>query len=286
LRRALRIFPIYYLTIITLYILGDTTGTTIRDSFVYFATYTSNFYFFTRGSWDGMLSHLWSLAVEEQYYLIWPWIVLWVRKKYLLPIIITFILIGIVSQFLLLDVNKGRLLTFTCFDAFGLGSLLAWIITYNIDRFASFYRILSISSGIAICYFMYSVFVQSWDFLSIRTTVSIITLWLIAYIYQNSNTGRLRFTWILNNTFLIFIGKISYGIYLYHLILPSLITDRFIDPFFNDYIVNFYNFKYKMILVLLENTILVILVSWLSYKMIESPFLKLKTRFEYLSKKI
>ncbi|MDP5100812.1 MAG: acyltransferase [Nonlabens sp.] len=284
LRRSLRIFPIYYLTIGVLFILGASTGTAIREAFLYFVTYTSNFYFFSIGKWDGMLSHLWSLAVEEQYYLIWPWIVLWVRKKYLLPVIIIFIIIGISSQFMLAGVNKGRLLTFTCFDAFGFGSLLSWIITYKLSALTSFFKILSIVALIILGYFIYGVYVQSWDILSIRTSVSILTIWLITYIYKNLDNGKLRFTWLFNNKFLIFIGKISYGIYLYHLILPVLITNKYIDPYLNEYIEKLFNFKYRLILVLLENTILVVGVSWLSYKLIEAPILKFKNRFEYLTK--
>src|SRR5687768_2398909 len=61
-RRFLRIFPIYYLTLFILYIIGPATGTSIRESFVYYITYTSNLYFFSVKHWDGMLSHLWSLS--------------------------------------------------------------------------------------------------------------------------------------------------------------------------------------------------------------------------------
>ncbi|HEY1022498.1 MAG TPA: acyltransferase, partial [Flavisolibacter sp.] len=48
-RRTLRIFPIYYLAITALFILGPKTGTDIRGSFLYFVTYTSNFYFYNNG---------------------------------------------------------------------------------------------------------------------------------------------------------------------------------------------------------------------------------------------
>jgi peptidoglycan/LPS O-acetylase OafA/YrhL len=118
-RRALRIFPIYYLTIFTLLFFSKSTGTDIASSFVYFATYTSNFYFFNIKDWDGMISHLWSLAVEEQFYLIWPGIIFYTKKKYFIYVISGVILIGILSQYLLQNVEMSTLLTFTCFHAFG-----------------------------------------------------------------------------------------------------------------------------------------------------------------------
>ena len=73
-RRSLRIFPVYYFLIFVLAIIGKTTYTTINENIWYYITYTSNILFFNTQKWDGMLSHLWSLAVEEQFYLFWPWL--------------------------------------------------------------------------------------------------------------------------------------------------------------------------------------------------------------------
>src|ERR1700754_2151344 len=75
-RRILRIFPIYYLVVFVLYIFSESSGTEIRSALPYYLTYTSNFHFFYIDKWDGILSHLWSLAVEEQFYLLWPSIML------------------------------------------------------------------------------------------------------------------------------------------------------------------------------------------------------------------
>ncbi len=67
-RRFLRIFPIYYLVLVGLFILGDKTGTAIRQNYFYFFTYTANIYFFKIQTWEGMLSHLWSLSVALNFY--------------------------------------------------------------------------------------------------------------------------------------------------------------------------------------------------------------------------
>lgn len=284
-RRSLRIFPVYYLTVIILYIFADSTNTTIKDSFVYYATYTSNFYFFNMQSWDGMLSHMWSLAVEEQYYLIWPWLVLLAKRKYILPIIFIFIAIGIGSQLLFSGVRMSRILTFTCFDAFGFGSLLAWIITYKKEKMPVYYKWLSISAIIAFLYFLYGVITKQWDILSVRTTMSILTVWLICYIYLYHQTRKLKGKFILNNAFLIFIGKISYGIYLYHNIVPIMIVRKYIDVYVNPLLPDFFSVKYKTLLLLAENGIVVIVISWLSFVLIEKRFLTLKKRFNYITQK-
>ena len=65
-RRALRIFPIYFLVIIVGLIVGIEP---IRKLFIWFITYTPNFYIITHKSWIGVWDHFWTLAVEEQYYL-------------------------------------------------------------------------------------------------------------------------------------------------------------------------------------------------------------------------
>jgi peptidoglycan/LPS O-acetylase OafA/YrhL len=284
-RRSLRIFPVYYLTIIVLYIFADATNTTIKDSFIYYATYTSNFYFFNIQAWDGMLSHMWSLAVEEQYYLIWPWLVLLVKRKYILPVIFIFIAIGIGSQLLVSGMRMSRILTFTCFDAFGFGSLLAWVITYKNERMSFYYKRLSIVAIFTFMYFLYGVITKQWEIFSVRTTVSILTLWLICCIYLYHQTGKLKGAFILNNAFLIFIGKISYGIYLYHNIVPIMIVRKYIDVYFNPLLPDFFNVKYKTILLLAENGITVIVISWLSFILIEKRFLMLKKRFNYIPQK-
>src|SRR5262249_38047027 len=72
-RRTLRIFPIYYLLLTVLWLLGDPE---LHHRPIPYISYTSNFLFFFGEYFPARLAHLWSLAVEEQFYLIWPWLML------------------------------------------------------------------------------------------------------------------------------------------------------------------------------------------------------------------
>ena len=279
-RRILRIFPIYYLTIFLLLIFHEHTDTNIKSAFLYFLTYTSNFYFFQLQRWDGMISHLWTLAVEEQFYLIWPWLMLLVNKKYLLHVILGFILTGVVSQWLLMDVNMSVILTFTCFDAFGLGALLAWQMTYGRKYLGRLYTGLSIAAIVSILLFFFGLITTILIF-PLRTIVSIIALWLIAYIVLNQQNDKLKINMLLNNRILIFLGKISYGLYLYHHIIPGALNLKIIDRYFNPLLPDYLYKDHWARLYVTENAILLVVISWLSYVLIEKRFLNLKRQFEY-----
>lgn len=279
-RRALRIFPIYYLLIFILLIFHDWTGTNIKGAFIYFATYTSNFYFYHLQAWDGMISHFWTLAVEEQFYLLWPWIILFVNKKYLLQVILFFIAIGICSQYILREIEMGDILSISCFDAFGLGALLSWLTVFKPQALRSFYKIICLFA--LACLIIYAIgLYQHWMYIPVRTLVSVIALWIITYVvYMDKEKRQVQFSFVLNNRLLVFIGKISYGVYLYHRILPSLTNEVL-----NRYLNNPFPFpeKYRVYVLFIENFALLILISWLSWILIEAPLLKLKKYFTYRS---
>ena len=90
-RRTLRIFPLYYATLLVLTLLD--TGL-VRDRIAWHATYTSNWLFSSAAAWSagGSERHFWTLAVEEQFYLLWPWLMLLVPAR-LLPgaLVLTFL---------------------------------------------------------------------------------------------------------------------------------------------------------------------------------------------------
>jgi peptidoglycan/LPS O-acetylase OafA/YrhL len=96
-RRTLRIFPLYYGVLAMVMFVAPALiprvrsidlVTTLRDNAVWFWTYLINVRIAATRSWDpavpGRLMHFWSLAVEEQFYLIWPLVVLMTGRKKLL----------------------------------------------------------------------------------------------------------------------------------------------------------------------------------------------------------
>ena len=74
-------------------------------------------------------NHFWSLAIQQQFYLIWPFVIWFLPRKLLVPAIVAFTAIGPVSRmfhdFFLPWFAWPQVLTWACFDYFGIGALFA-----------------------------------------------------------------------------------------------------------------------------------------------------------------
>ena len=86
-RRTLRIFPLYYAVLALLFIVlprllavpAPLAEARAHQGWLW--TYTANFFIAAKGTWAlSYVSHFWSLAIEEHFYLLWPFVVLAVRR--------------------------------------------------------------------------------------------------------------------------------------------------------------------------------------------------------------
>ncbi len=279
-RRTLRIFPIYYLVLIIFGILNDPA---IKQDGIYYFTYTSNYLFYSEQFFPGRLSHLWSLAVEEQFYLLWPWLMILINKRLLPYLIAVFLIIGVSSNYIF--TGKGwwvEIFTPSCFDAFAIGGFLSYLINYRHDVIAAIQpKFKWIFSGV-LALFLLDVF--KYSFLPARSVHALLAIVIIYYCLFKRNNKVLNY--VLDNKWLMKMGKVSYGMYLYHLFIPELwiwinkkVNTWDIDLFYN----NAMPVEIKPIWLFIQQFAFLLLICVLSWKLIEKPINSLKRKFEYKS---
>lgn len=255
-RRGLRIFPLFYfaLAAAALFNIGP-----VRDTFAWHVSYLSNVYFYLRGDWHGSVSHLWSLAVEEQFYLVWPWIILCVPERRLAPIVGAMVLLAPVSR-LLMPGAMGSVLPTSCLDALGLGALLALGST----------REAIAKAGLWIGAPLVAV-ALSQRYAGVGGAYQAVVLdfgisWLSAWMVGGAATGFAGVGGaVLALAPVRYLGRISYGLYVYHGFTPYLMG-RYVPGFTS------MDWPHRFALLTLATG----LVAAISWHLLERPFLRLK----------
>ena len=276
-KRALRIFPLYFLFLIATALVTEVNAKFLLS----LATFTANFYIWWKQDWM-YLSHTWSLSVQEHFYFFWPLVVLFSPKRLVLPLILLFAVLGTLCQQILFLGEFGALLTPSCFDALGGGALLAWLFADGRVNKEKMFRWLGLCAGICLLIIVFSFIYRFPLFLPFRTLYTPVVMWLIAYIVYWGDKGILNKPYLLGNPVLHFIGRISFGLYLLHPVLPNLADSLFL--WLNDQVPAGLA-AYRKYLLVVEENLLLVAVSYLTYRFIEMPFLRLKQKFSLADRK-
>jgi len=283
-RRMLRILPIYYLVLIIFLLIIPSFNENLLN-LNYYTTHQIWLWFYLQ-NWlyifkppppnSLSLSHLWSLAVEEQFYLIWPFIVLLIGKtKPLFFFMFSLLLLVIAGRFLIWTYHIEKiayfnLYTFSRIDGICIGSMLALLRRFNFQFLEKNTTVIVFTlAGLNfIFYFFNSTYSFSFPFLAIigYTTFAV----LFGILVNEAVSNNKVVTFFFNNSFMKFFGRISYGLYIFHwpiyLILRNL---TFNLP------------NHTNIFISITATAVAVIVSWLSYEFFESKVLRLKRNFTY-----
>jgi peptidoglycan/LPS O-acetylase OafA/YrhL len=217
-RRALRIFPLYYLVIFLLFL---SIPAVFDGHLAWYLFYSPNLLFFQKGQWPGMLSHFWSLGVEEQFYLLWPMLIFCVPWRRLQDLFILTVLASILFKAYFVFFHPYRFLSilpFSQFDVFGMGALLAYL---PFSRYASFLDKRNTRLFLFIGCFLLAAFARNSASLGLLYNLGLSGCGLLI-IFQAQKGFRGFAGKILNLSILQYLGKISYGLYVYHPFMPWL----------------------------------------------------------------
>ncbi len=264
-RRTLRIFPAFYVYAAVYVTLKSLMHHEVEwPAVMACLTYTGNYYFSITGHPDSTMAHTWSLAVEEQFYLLWPFIVWRLRGNR--PLLIRVLIGAIVGvwayRWFAASAHFEDFYVFAAFetraDALGIGCLIAvanregclprWIVEWKWLAPVGLVA-LAVSSAIQLNGPRYS-----W------TLVALVFAVVLVQAVAHAHTVWYRF---LNSRPFYLLCLISYSLYLYH-------------PFANNLPERFH--------ILAVGVPVAILLATGSYWIVERPFLNLKDRLFSVSK--
>jgi peptidoglycan/LPS O-acetylase OafA/YrhL len=219
-RRVLRIFPLFYMTLALLALFNVRP---IRETFVWHFSYLSNVYFFQRGSWQPGISHFWSLAVEEQFYLFWPYLILFLPVRMLRPVVLG--LIGLAPAYRVVmalafpEKPLAFVLTIGCLDALGIGALLAYAQRNGVNSrweagaLARWLLWLGLPAWAAVAV-LEQLHLAPGPLLQMRQTfLDMVFGWVILNAAKGFKGWAGGF---LQLSPMVYLGKISYGLYVFH----------------------------------------------------------------------
>lgn len=270
-RRILRIWPLYYLYLalcLLTYFLFDISFDPI--SLFYYIFFSANFAMIFSGTLP-YLVHFWSIGVEEQFYLFYPWLIR--KKRNLLQLLGSITLFLILLKLLLWVIDRKTGLShplaflhinrFHCMLLGGLGAVLYY---QNNTRFIDFCT--NKASQFIAWFIVLLTALNIFHIASVLDNEIISCVTVIIIIGQITQKNRII---NLEQPILNFLGKISYGIYVIHPLIifysSKLLHGVSVSP------------VYYYFILYIGITLTTIVVAYISYTYFEKAFLKIKSKF-------
>lgn len=286
LRRVLRIWPLYFLVVLVGFLVVPVLKASIGQPIVesatlpYYLFFASNFELMEKGlAASSMLNVLWSVGIEEQFYLVWPIIIAVVPLRWLPAVFVA--MIGFSIGFRASQSGSYFTLYFHSFAVMGdlvLGALAAWL-AYRKSGFVQWFARLSRSTivtvyviGFTLILFDYLLFTEPWGKVLYRPIFSL----FFAFIILEQNFAQRSFYKMANFRWMTRWGNYTYGLYCLHTagVLASHILSEQILHVSNPWILMAFDFTFGLALALAA--------AWLSYHYLEAPFLKWKKKFAFV----
>lgn len=236
--RGLRILAPYYAALGIAFVLGS------KDVWVAplaYVLHLSNIHMATLPDWPKETSHFWSLAMQQQFYLIWPFVVWFLPRRVVPWVIVALCLAGPVFRYqhevFGLWLARPEVLTTQCLDYFGWGALLAWAHFRGLSLESPGLRLVS-WTGFAGYLVLYACDSAAWPTHGLWVfQISCLSVALCGFVAAACVGVRGPCGNFLEWSALRAVGTVSYGIYLFHNIAPLVVEKScgflWDDPFRN-----------------------------------------------------
>ena len=275
-RRALRIWPLYFVFLVFAYAL---TFVVPHEKLAWwqllgFALFSGNWVYIVHPV-PTVAAPLWSISVEEQFYLVWPWVVRHGSPRRIVGLALGLVAVGMAIRlgFGVADIGEPWVSknSLTRVDGIAAGVILAVALGGNMPRIGPGPRVALLAGGLALLLWVaygFDLFeahtetlasVMGWPFVALGCVAVVISA-----LGRNS-----PFDFALKSKPLIYLGRISFGLYVFHQV-GLLVADR-VFPRFNDAASQWLGHTALGLL-------LTVPMAAASYRWLEQPFLKLKQR--------
>ena len=270
LRRYLRICPMYFLVLLATAVFNVEGA---RDSLPWNAFFLANVQTLVTGEWNGRFAPMWSLSFLEQFYLIWPFVLLCIPRRRLVPVLLCMVAVGPAWRLLCywqnLSAIEWSVAPLSSFDAVGCGALLAVARTGKVGE-AVLSRLIWTTRWVGLPAYLVLVIAKGTHHTPWYTEVLIPLVASLSFVWLAEKASRgfggitgAVFNWPL----LAHIGRMSYSIFLVHtfteLLLPHVgLLGRILDS----------NYRF---LALIPASVLVASLSW---HWIERPIMEMRRR--------
>jgi peptidoglycan/LPS O-acetylase OafA/YrhL len=221
-RRGLRILAPYYAALSLAWIVR--APDVIGAGLPWYLFHISNFHIAQIGYWPAGTNHFWSLAVQQQFYLIWPLVIWFLPRRVLMPAILIFTAIGPLSRMFqdsfLPWFAWPQVLTWACFDYFGIGALFALAVHRGMSLESPALRWLA---GLALAGYIgiFGAHSLGWPTYGLRPfQQSLLAVSWCGFIAAASVGFTGLPQKILENPAVQRVGQLSYGLYLFHNLAP------------------------------------------------------------------